>query len=276
MLTIKNGYALYIEFIKTKLDKYTNKLEDITEQKEYLSAIISANEMVYKKAGIDIDELTYSNRRKFDIRLIKKHHFASNIELLMQSYIVSYINLLKLEQVCLNAIKQYSMLSIPYEYYRYIFVELNMEYIKAVLKGKQMNLGSGIGSIFVKEKERSLDSKNIDWKSSNTLKQSIIDEGKIPYDKNNAPDGVKWHIYFTSTFTYWIWWKYSTLISTNATFYKFIPTKFINGKARNSKDFKKDFDTVDKILDSNELGSIDKLYRILELDPSHALNYKQY
>ena len=273
-LLIKDGYSLYIQYIKDKLDKYTNRLEDITKQKEYLFGVISSKTADYSKAGINIDELTYSNRAKFDLRTIKKYNFNAKDEVFLQSYIISYMNLLRSDHTCITSIKQYSMLSIPYEFYRYLFVELNLEYMKCILNGTKMDFGSGVGNISVKEKERYPGSNAIDWGKSNAYKEQLIADGKTPYNKETAPDGVKWHIPYSSMYSYWIWWKYRLNSSVNSIFYKFIPTKFINGNCRNREWFKKNFITKEQILDSNELGNIDKLYKLLDLDPIHALNYR--
>lgn len=62
--------------------------------------------------------------------------------------------------------------------------------------------------------------KSIDWKSSKDKRQRLLDEGKIPYNKKDAPDGEKWFIYFTNeVHYYWKWIKHSAII-----FYHFLPS----------------------------------------------------
>lgn len=275
-LTLKDGYSLHMTYVKERLSKSTNRLLEISNEKKYLWDIITKNKEVYYKAGIDIDNLIYSNKDSYDKRLIQKYKFDTN-ESLLQGYIIAYFGLLKLEKVCINVIRQYSMLNIPFSFYKYLCTELNLEYSKEVLKGSSMDLSCGIGSISIVEKGRDFTKpstcKAVNWNKSKKVKQALIDAGEIPYDKVNAPNGVKWHVKFDDDFSYWWWWKYRTGLH-NGAYYRFVPTKFINGIARDVNKFSINFNTIDKILNSRLLGNIDKLYRIKSLFPTHLLNYK--
>jgi len=277
-LTIKDGYALHIQYIDNKLVKYNTRLSEIAIEKEYLFKAITANEAAYFTAGLDIDELVYGNRAKFNIRLIKRYKFNASIQDLLQNYIIAYMNLLRLEKVCIDSISQYSTLKMPYRFYKYVCTELNLEFSKCILMGDNMEMGSGSGTLCIHEKRRHLTgdnlSKTIDWAESNRLKRYLIKEGKVPYDSNTAPDGIKWHVYRTDEYSYWWWWKYRSNFHTNDVFYKFVPTKFINGVAREIENFSKNFDTIEKIIETTLLGNIDKLYKIRELSPTHVLRYR--
>lgn len=277
-LTAIDGYNLHIKQIEDKLVKFNTRLLDISEQKEYLFGVISSNESTYKSGGLDIDELVWGNRNKFNIRLVKHYKFNTSNESVLQSYIIAYMNLLRSEKVCIEAISQYSMLKVPMKFYKFVSTELNLEFSKSILMGNNIEMGSGVGTLCIKEKQRDFARENcrktIDWKESNVLRRYLIAEGKIPYDKNTAPDGIKWHVYRTDDYSYWWWWKYRSNFHANDVFYKFTPTKFINGVAREIENFKKNFNTIEKILDTTLLGNIDKLYKIRELNPAHMLRYR--
>lgn len=277
MLTTKDGYKLHIAYIDSRLEKFNARLEQVTKDKEYLFKVISDFADVYAKGNLDITELTYSNRGNFNIRSITKYNFGEHTELL-RNYILSYINALKIEYNCLILIKQYALLKVPVEFYKFASIELNVEYSREILLGSSMDLSHGVGCISINEKERNFNDATtftaVDWKTSKQVKEQLIKDGITPYDKVNAPNGTKWQVKHTEDFTYWWWWKYRAGIN-NASFFKFVPTKFINGAARNIKEFAKTFNTIETILESKLLGNIDKLHKIKQLYPAYLLNYKE-
>jgi len=285
MLTIKDGYKLYMTFIDNSLLKFNTRLEEVTKDKEYLFKVINDFASIYAKGGLDITELTYGNKQNFNAHTINRYDFGENSNLL-RNYILSYVNALRLEYSCITAIKQYALLKIPIEFYKFACIELNVEYSKEILRGHEMNLSQGVGNIYIREKARDFNNKTtlqaIDWKTSKDVKAQLIKDGLVPYDKETAPNGVKWHVKHTDDNSYWWWWEndvnrakwVKTDKVDNTYFFKFVPTKFINGVARNVKDFAKVFDTVEKILATRLIGNIDKLYKIKALHPEHLLNYK--
>lgn len=276
-LGIKESYRLYLQDIDIKLDKFNSKLVDTYEQQKYLLDIITANSEAYEIAGINIDELTIGNKYKFTIPKLKKYHFVGEKASILSTYITAYINTLKVEAICIDSIAQYSQLRVPYTFYRYMFIELNNKFSKAILLGNLINLGLGMGIISIREKKRNFDyeraSKVVNWFESNKYKKELIQEGKTPYDSVSAPDGIKWHIYYTDDYSYWWWWEIQVGMP-NASYYKFIPTKYMNGITRNVKDFFKNFNTADKILNTTLLGNIEKLHKFRELCPDIILSYR--
>ncbi len=65
---------------------------------------------------------------------------------------------------------------------------------------------TGFGIIGVKKQRRK--KPPIDWGSSNKLKEQIIKDGGIPYNRITNPEGIQWFIYFESNIRYmWEWFK---------------------------------------------------------------------
>lgn len=65
--------------------------------------------------------------------------------------------------------------------------------------------------------------KTINWGESNKLKDLLIKTGKVPYNKETAPDGEMWHIYYTDNdYFKWKWFKEgATQYLKNAKYYVF-------------------------------------------------------
>lgn len=61
----------------------------------------------------------------------------------------------------------------------------------------------------VRDKRRG---KSINWGASNKRKQEIIDSGQIPFNKETAPDGIKWFIYHEGDYFKWHWYKSNTFV----------------------------------------------------------------
>jgi len=77
-----------------------------------------------------------------------------------------------------------------------------------------------IGEFEVVKKDRNKRSQMINWGESNKKKQVIINSGEIPFNKETAPTGINWFIYFTSEVSYL--WKWIRSLSVKK-YYYFIP-----------------------------------------------------
>lgn len=86
--------------------------------------------------------------------------------------------------------------------------------------------------------------KTINWGASNKLKDAIIQSGGIPYNKENAPSGEKWHIYYSDKdYFKWKWFKEkATEFIKNSKYYMF------RACTKNRR-------TVGKVVKQNELIS---------------------
>lgn len=275
MLTNKDGYDIHIQYVESRLVKFNTRLKEITKNKNYLLKSILLFKSEYAKGGIDIDDLVYSNKHLYNLNTITKYNFGTNTELL-RSYIIAFMNNVKIEYMCIELIKQYALLKVPYTFYMYVINELNTEYSTAILNGNIMNLSKGIGNLYIKEKFTDFNNpscgKGINWAASNEVKAKLIEEGLTPYDKKTAPNGIKWHVKHLDDVTYWWWWEAGSIAGRGC--YKFEPTKFVNGLARNSKEFIKKYNTPAKVIQSKLLGNIDKLYRLKHFFPEYMLTFK--
>lgn len=76
-------------------------------------------------------------------------------------------------------------------------------------KAYKFNLG-GLGEFkAVKDKRRG---KSINWGDSNKRKQEIIDSGQVPFNKETAPDGIKWFILHEGDYFKWQWYKSNSYV----------------------------------------------------------------
>lgn len=111
---------------------------------------------------------------------------------------------------------------ITYEEFSTVIRDFNKEVSSRIINNAY-KFNFGIGTIEVKRSPRR--GVSIDWNSSKKLKQEIIDRGDIPFNKKDAPEGIKWFIYFDSKdYFKWNWFKdTSTKFIKNLQFYVFRP-----------------------------------------------------
>jgi hypothetical protein len=80
-----------------------------------------------------------------------------------------------------------------------------------------------LGKISVRRRKRGRPMPN--WDLSNKKKQSIIDAGGVPYNKDTAPDGEKWLIYHDGDNETIINWERPPMsFIPNVEFYTFVPS----------------------------------------------------
>lgn len=133
-------------------------------------------------------------------------------------------------------------LSHAYAYYQKRHGNLSWEEFKAVCHlfnqmamarviGSSENLGLGahlgyLSIVRVKRNYTSKNTRNINWPASHRRKEQLLEEGKVPYSKTNAPDGVKWFVYFTGEDYYlrFYWDKYVAQVK-NKSVYRFEATR---------------------------------------------------
>jgi hypothetical protein len=144
-----------------------------------------------------------------------------------------------------------------------IIGEINRYYEHELLKGNQVNLGSGNGSIVVKLRTIPLSLKRINWGESNKLKQQLIDLGYKPYSKEEEQlaiqqgikyEGVKWFIYDEEERVPFVVWNKPPTINV------YYSATFNNKMKEDVKlvDICKDW-TKQRILNSEKLGILRKL-----------------
>ena len=101
-----------------------------------------------------------------------------------------------------------------------------------LLDGKNYPVGSGIGSLYIREKNRSYRKKVVNYEASNKERIRLLEEGLIPYRKKDEDKaiaegreykGIKWLIYWYDKTSYWLNWQKSKFVK-NVILYKFVPT----------------------------------------------------
>lgn len=271
MLESRDLYRDYINSIQNRLNTITIKLDQYTGSINYLKNCITNNQVEFEKEGVSITTLfaapfiAYSKIKPLvdTGKLTRVAHYVrsyTNANLYYNTHKLLYDRLTK------------SIM--PYEtYLKFLFI-LNSEIAKYILNGGYYNFGQ-LGRIYICEKPRAFLFKGkpvklpIDWGASNKYKQYLIDNGKVPYDSVSAPDGIKWHIYHDSDYAYWFIWE--KLAFKNKAFFKFCPSKFVRrGKAKLIP-----FTSKEQILNSSEIGNINKMVELLKFDTLHFINYKR-
>jgi hypothetical protein len=272
-------YAHYLTYLKGKIFKYSEKLTEISAQKQVIWNKIVKYEKYYNEVGIDLDDLVYSNYHLYNGHRLRTFAFTEPYAKVLRSYIIAYMNLYKLEQYCLNTSKTYESLITSYPFYSYILKNLNDEFNKLILTGCPVDLGFGLGSIKIHEKERDFSNpsctKAVNWGESKKLKEHLIETGQVPYDSKTAPNGVKWHVPFTERYTYWYWWNIKNMKLPNAFYYKFVPTKFINNRMRDKKQHDELCKDQTAILECKDLGNVDKLAALIKFHPNIIYSYRR-
>lgn len=95
-------------------------------------------------------------------------------------------------------------LQLTYNAFFNIIEEFNKAISKEIISGYVFK--SPLGVIEIVKRKRKHKQLAINWSLSLKRKQQLIGEGKIPFDKENAPNGEHWYIYFTDNTRYkWTW-----------------------------------------------------------------------
>jgi hypothetical protein len=142
-------------------------------------------------------------------------------------------DLVKTIGVCNNNINKLSSkyeelrpLDISYKLFTFIIRSFNKEIIEEIIKGYVFYMGSGLGNICIKKV--GIDKrvkKSVNWGESNKNKQRIIDNGGIPYDKGEHPEGEKWLVFYDQPYSYWFKWNKDKTALANKSLYAFAPTR---------------------------------------------------
>lgn len=96
---------------------------------------------------------------------------------------------------------------IPWETWKVLMKEFNTRVMERVIyHGERFNMGHMLSEISVIRIKSSPNSKYVDWKASNELKQEIIDEGGTPRSEEN-PDGEDWLVYHDDPWIAKFYWS---------------------------------------------------------------------
>lgn len=275
MLETKDLYKDYIESVKAKINAVSIKLDQYKGSQDYLKNCIINNRAEFEKLDINIDTL-FANPF---IAYAKIKQLVDNGQLKrIAHYVKSYVNSLRYFTLHKLLFDRYNKCLMPYPVYLKLIGYTNFEIAKHILTGGYYTFGN-IGKIYIREKMRTFLFKGrpvklpIDWGLSNKYKAKLIEQGKVPYDMNNAPHGIKWHIYHTSDYAYWFWWEAGAI--QNRGFFKFYPSLFCNYKDRRPETFLRDCKSEDDIINTTYIGNVDKMWALMRFNPLYYLNYRR-
>ena len=272
MLETRDLYNNYIDEIQNKINLVNLKINQYCGSIEYLKTAILNNKSEFEAVNISVDTL-FSNPY---IAYAKIKEIVDNGKLSkVAHYVKSYVNSVRYLTLHKLLYERLNKAIMPYEIYLKLLGHSNLEISKHILQGGYYTFGR-VGKIYINEKARTFLFKGrcvklpIDWGMSNKYKARLIEDGKVPYDKTNAPNGVKWHIYHDSDFGYWFWWT-SNIYLKNRRFFKFLPSKFVRRGNRKNIPFK----NTDEIYNTTEIGILNKMLELMKLDTIHFLNYRR-
>lgn len=130
-----------------------------------------------------------------------------------------------------------SVESVDKELFINLCEEFNISCMNEIIyKGREFNMGSYMSTIQVVHIDRNYKNPQVDWKSSNSLKEKLISENKVLYSKD-SPEGEKWLVYFTNKFYCKFHWRKKKSIVKNKSVYRFIPTRGLKGNKTKLKNF---------------------------------------
>jgi hypothetical protein len=272
MLETRDLYKDYIEALQIKINAVNLKINQYYGSQEYIKNCIINNRAEFEKVDVSIDTL-FSNPY---IAYAKIKELADNGQLTrVAHYVKSYVNSIRYLTLHKLLYDRLNKAIMPYEVYLKMLGYSNLEIAKEILRGGYYTFGNA-GKVYIREKARTFLFKGrtvklpIDWGTSNKYKARLLEEGKIPYDQTDAPNGIKWHVYHNSDFGYWFWWEAGYFIE-NRGFFKFIPSKFTKRGNRRTIPFKDE----NEIYNTTEIGILNKMLELMKFDTIHFLNYRR-
>jgi len=271
MLETRDLYRDYIEAVQIKINAVTVKIGQYYGSQEYIKQCIINNRAEFEKIDVNIDNL-FKNPYIADLKI--KELVANGQLTRVAHYVKSYVNSIRYLTLHKLLYERLVKSIMPYEVYLKILGYSDIEIAKHILKGGYYTFGNA-GKLYIREKERTflfngrLVKLPVDWGTSNKYKAKLIEEGKIPYDQTTAPNGIKWHVYHNSDYAYWFWWEAGAI--QNRGFFKFIPSKFCRrGNRKNIL-----FNSFDEILNSTEIGNVNKMLELMKFNSLQFLNYRR-
>lgn len=271
MLETRDLYRDYIATVEAKISLVTAKIGQYYGSQDYLRTCIVNNRKEFENVGVNIDTL-FKNPY---IAYVKIKELVANGQLTrVEHYVKSYVN--ATQYITLHKLLHERLLKalMPYEVYLKLLGYSNIEIAKYILKGGYYSFGNA-GRIYIKEKARAFLFNGkpvklpVDWGNSKKYKAKLIEEGKKPYNQEEAPDGIKWHMYHNSDYGYWFWWEAGGI--KNRGFFKFIPSNF------RARGLKKNpiYNSMNEIYETTEIGNVNKMFELMKFDSLHFLNYRR-
>lgn len=204
-------YKNYISQHTKDYERLKQELEECYTSKDYVEKKLEANctdaLKLFGYTLADFSNMIVIKGIENKVRALKLDKFAQKrldtfmLYLRVSSKLNKKINSLKRGLEILEKrinVKQKDFLSIIGHFNNLIINEV-------IERGYTFNMCHNLGSIIVRRKKRTR--KKIDWNASKKYRQKLIDEGKVPYDKKESPDGIKWFIYHNGDYNYVLFWR---------------------------------------------------------------------
>ena len=230
MLRIKDVYDDYVKELKSDKAKVEDSLDKLHTSLKYVERKLhKARCFIRNHFLVSYDELI--KMRSSDYKLIKierysgsgiKRYACTDAEVhSIFSILKQRLELKRSVGLMLKHLTELTDEIISETEFRFILQEFNSNIADEIIKGYHFNPGNYIGLIRIKKKKRV--GKNVNWGDSNKKKAEILARGGIPYNKETAPDGEEWLVYFISEYAYWWYWNKGNCRLTNKSIFSFTP-----------------------------------------------------
>lgn len=216
MLTTKDYHNNYVQTKTKDVPELKEKLKELEDELETYQSYLDRNRsLISKYTSVEVEEIEqYKNtapvgRIRFNSRIViglVPVEFKLNVNL----YIKTKQEIAKLKLKLLELENSF----VDYSTYRKINDLFNIKITDEVLNGYEYNLGSRIGKLTIKIKDRKYARPN--WELSNKRKAELLQQGVTNLKGPNNPNGVEWLIFYTDPDE--LWWDWDSASSH-------IPTK---------------------------------------------------
>jgi hypothetical protein len=270
MIDSRELYRDYIFSINSRLHAINIKISQYQASIAYIKNSIINNKELFTDLGVSLESI-------FSAPVIAYSKIKPLVNNGQLTKVAHYVKSYSTAHIYLSTHKTlYDRLSkaiIPYEVFISILTTANFEITKYILNGGIYTFGH-LGRMFIKEKPRTFFFKGcpaklpVDWGNSIKYREHLIKQGKELYNAAKNPNGNKWHLYHDSDFANWVIWQKSIYLKNRHTF-RFYPSNF------RKRDNKKPFTSKEEILNSTEIGFVNKMHELVRFDASHSINYRR-
>lgn len=271
MLEPRDSYKDYINSVQNKINTVSIKISQYHGSQEYIRNCIVNNRSDFEELGISIDTL-FANPY---IAYAKIKDLVDKGQLTrVAHYVKSYVTSLRYLTLHTLLFERLNKSLMPYEVYLKLLGWSNLEIAKHIVRGGYYVFGN-VGRLYIREKARTFLYNGVpvklpvDWGTSNKYKANIIEQGKTPFNTIQQPDGIKWHVYHNSDYGYWFWWEKGPIV--NRGFFKFFPSHFTRRYNMKGVPFK----SIEEILNTTEIGTMNKMLEMMRFDSTFYLNYRR-
>jgi hypothetical protein len=256
----------------TKLVLYNNLLEYRDTLNKCISKYSKSNnhcniDNLFKYEDKEKGSITLSSKDILDEDELKNHNIIATYN---SFYYICTKKIARLK----DYIQYYLMIcKLPYSVYTTIIKRTNKSIANHILLGERYGFGQMLSFLEICIKDRSFSKTVVDFGKTNAFKKELLAKG-IPLYDNKTGKGEKYLIYHTEDNYAFFYWRKAECHIANSVMYSFKATDFTNGKCRKIEEFYKKVTSINEILESEQIGNMNKLQAILRFDPSYKLKYR--